>query len=128
MKDQALVYVENADISGTVTSDVLKFADATDSAKTGALHRYSDGINNAAHLIVHVHTDIEGTEAMLLEHSDDGSTFTTAATVVLTGKEAGDVVSVATPANLKNYSRIAKGSGTAGTYSAYLGFKEMETL
>lgn len=128
MIDNALVYVENADISGGVTSNVIQFAAATDSSRTGSLHRYSDGVNNAAHLNVHVHADIAGTENMLLQHSDDGSSWSTAATVALTGKVAGDVVSVATPANLKNYSRIAKGSGTAGEYSAYLGFREQETL
>lgn len=130
MRDSKLTFYDNADISGSPASDVIEVAAATDSAITGALHKYPNNLSGATHLNVVVDTTLTGTETITLEDSADGSSWasTTAVIVLAAAAVAGVVRSIAVPDGVRRFMRVDEAGGSAGNITCFLGQKEPEQL
>ncbi len=129
MRDKKLTFYDNADIATSPVSDVIQVAAASDSAITGALHKYPNNISGATHLNVVVNEDITGAEVITLQDSADGSTWAaTTAVITLGAAGAGTVRSIAIPDGVRNFMRVAETVGTAGVITCFLGQKEPAQL
>lgn len=129
MKDAKLKYFDQADISTSPTSDVVKFPASGDESRTGVGNRVADNVSGAIYLNVQVNADITGAEVVTLEDSADGSSWAATDCVITVGAaSAGDHFSKAIPSTLRQYTRVAETIGTVGTITVSLGQKLPDSL
>lgn len=125
MRDNKLVFFDNADIATSPTSNVIEVAAASIPARTGTEHGYAKNVSGAIYLNVIVNADITGAEVVTLEDSADGSSWAATSTVITVGAAlAGEVFSMPIPADVRDYMRVVETVGTAGTITVFLGQNE----
>jgi len=129
MNDKLLKFFDEADISTSPTSDVIRFPESADTALTGALPRIADNMNGAFFFNVEVNADITGAEVVALHDSADGSSYAATTTSIAVGAaSAGDVFSMAIPSTVRAYLKAVETVGTAGTITVSLGKKLPNSL
>ena len=121
--DNALVYFDEADISTSPASNVLKSPLVTDASRvSSSLNRIAKNPAGAYHINVVVNAAITGAEVVTLEDSADGSSWAavTGGVITVGAAAAGSTFSIPMPLITRQYTRLAETVGTVGVISAFI--------